>query len=553
MVDGAGQVEETDRTLRGGSPPLAFVLERLGDSVLDVAGTLDQERRVSQVLIHDADAGEIEPRTLVVILASFGQSVVASGKGAIADGARTLVVPSHVATDEVAELLGEGIVVVRRAPGEDPLLFIDSCRAAIVEWTNRPLIDIGSSRGDLSAFAESVAALLGGPIILEDANLNVLAYSAHGGPFDHGRDSAILGGRTPDEWVEFLESAGVLSELRTTGRIIDLPGGPHNSRRRLVVGLRDQQGFLGLLWLAEADVVFGAREVRMLERVATLAASQVRDFHAQVRERASAHATTVRRLLEGEAVSRSQLEEAGLRSGGEHALLGVRVHSAEPLAATDRGRLVDAVEIYCRAYRWRAATCIVGDTCFVVVGSPPESVDSDGASPTENLARGLADNCRRAVNRDVTVALSERAGELSSVPALMSQVERCIDLVLSDLDSPQSRVVTFSDLAERLAVNRVAAHLLADPSLPRRGLEALTTLDEGSEAAYRRTLVAYLQHLGNASRAAEELGVHVTTLRYRLNRIVESTGIRVDDPTTRLFYSLLLWGEQVKDAGLQDR
>jgi hypothetical protein len=529
--------------LATGPAPLQFVLERVGGSVVEVVGPA-AELKVSGVVLHEPGFGDVGPHTLAVVLRAPDGTVAASGLAAVEDGATMVVVPPDTGASDVAALASAGAVVLRRGPATDLVQLVDTCRAAVATWTRNQLADRGHARGDLSAFIEGVAALLGGPIILEDANLNVLAYSAHGGHFDHGRDSTILGGRTPDEWVEFLESDGALDHLRSSGAALEVSGGPRNARRRLVVGLRDQHGFLGLLWLAEDQVKLGARERAMLERVAAPAASQVRDFHAQVRAQASAHSSTVRRLLEGELVSRSMVEAAGLRASGRYELIGIRPQDGAGTIAADRARLVDAVEIYCRAYRWDAATCLVGETCFVVVGSDVDA--GDGSSPALKLARGLADNCRRAIGREVVVVVSDATESRSGLPGLTAQVEDCIELALRDPRLP--RLLVFRDRAERLAVHRAAVHLAVDPSLPERGLAALDALDTGSEGHYRRTLVAYLRHLGNVSRAAADLGVHVTTLRYRLHRLEEATGIQVDDVTTRLFYSLALWPDVIGES-----
>jgi hypothetical protein len=532
-----------------GPAPLAFIVERVGEAVSEVLGQV-VDQRVSGVVVHESGGGRIDPLTIAAVMLSSAGSVRSSGLAALRDGAAVLVVPAGSKAEELAELAAAGAIVLRRGPSTDLIQLVDGCRAAVADWTRDQLAEHGHARGDLSAFIEGVAALLGGPVILEDANLNVIAYSAHAGPYDHGRDSAILGGRTPDEWVEFLESDGMLDHLRSSGTALDVSGGPRNARRRLVVGMRDQHGFLGLLWLAEDQVELGDRERAMLERVAVPAALQVRDFHAQVRARASAHSSTVRRLLEGQLVSRSLIEAAGLRASGRYELIGVRpLDDVENATAADPIRLLDAVEIYCRAYRWDAATCLVGQTCFVIVGS--DDAAADGPSPALKLARGLADNCRRAIGREVVVVVTEPTASRGGLPALTGQAEACIELGLRDRRLP--RTLMFGEWSERLAVHRVAERLATEDALPARGLIALDELDAGSEGLYRRTLVVYLRHLGNVSRAASELGIHATTLRYRLHRLQEATGIDLDDVTTRLFYSLALWPDVVGESEAPER
>ena len=52
--------------------------------------------------------------------------------------------------------------------------------------------------------------------------------------------------------------------------------------------------------------------------------------------------------------------------------------------------------------------------------------------------------------------------------------------------------------------------------------------DEGTE--YIRTLRALLSHAFNQLETAEALGIHRTTLAYRLRRVQELTGLQLDDP-----------------------
>ncbi|WP_247048166.1 helix-turn-helix domain-containing protein [Arthrobacter rhizosphaerae] len=47
--------------------------------------------------------------------------------------------------------------------------------------------------------------------------------------------------------------------------------------------------------------------------------------------------------------------------------------------------------------------------------------------------------------------------------------------------------------------------------------------------------------MANAIVAAERLGLHVNTVRYRLSRVGTLFGLNLDDPETRLLLWLQLW------------
>ena len=77
----------------------------------------------------------------------------------------------------------------------------------------------------------------------------------------------------------------------------------------------------------------------------------------------------------------------------------------------------------------------------------------------------------------------------------------------------------------------------------RIGARRLAPLDELTPKARRRmeqTALAYVQHGGNAAAMARALGVHAQTARYRLTRLRELLGDKLDDPDSRLELELAL-------------
>src|SRR5690606_31226568 len=130
--------------------------------------------------------------------------------------------------------------------------------------------------GDLFALADAIAAMVGGPATLEDADFRVLAYSRFVGHMDPGRARAILGRRMPAEWAEYLGRIGALERLRTTGEVVDVTGGPHNANRRLIVSVRDGGRLLGIIWIAEVDRPLPDTAADALRRAAELAVPHYR-------------------------------------------------------------------------------------------------------------------------------------------------------------------------------------------------------------------------------------------------------------------------------------
>jgi DNA-binding PucR family transcriptional regulator len=98
-------------------------------------------------------------------------------------------------------------------------------------------------------------------------------------------------------------------------------------------------------------------------------------------------------------------------------------------------------------------------------------------------------------------------------------------------------------------VARADEHLLdlllsADPVLTRdlvtRHLAPLEALPVSVRRRIEPTLRAWLDTQGDVSAAAQALGVHAQTVRYRLAQVREAFGAALDDPKGRLAIALAL-------------
>ena len=66
------------------------------------------------------------------------------------------------------------------------------------------------------------------------------------------------------------------------------------------------------------------------------------------------------------------------------------------------------------------------------------------------------------------------------------------------------------------------------------GLRRLRDYDKQNHTAYTETLLSYLWHERNVVETSRDLFIHRNTLTYRINKIVEITGLDMDDPVLRL-------------------
>jgi DNA-binding PucR family transcriptional regulator len=386
---------------------------------------------------------------------------------------------------------------------------------------------------DLFAVADDMAAQVGGPVILEDSSFRVLAYSAFVGDMDRGRAEAILGRRIPDAWLEHLSTTGSLHRLRTTTDVVDLADGPWQARRRLITAVRAGRRQLGVVWVAEGDTPLPRRAAAALRRAADDAVPQLLRHLEQVdaeQERRSRH---VQALLAGESRAAESAAELGFVPGCTFVVLAVSSH-AEALAADPEDawiRLGDHVRLCCESFRRPATVTRFGRGALAVVAVPSESPDDSALRLGQEIVR-LAGSGPVA---PLHVAVSGTDAQLSAMPRLRDEAVGAMSVLG---DRPGSWCATFRDVETEVLVRDIVTRI--PPGTRLSGLDALVDHDARHGGDLVDTLREYLSACGSASGAAAQLGVHVTTLRHRLRRVGEVSGLRLDDPTVRLACDLFL-------------
>lgn len=394
----------------------------------------------------------------------------------------------------------------------------------------------GVALGDLVGLSEALADLLGGPIIIEDTSFRVLAYSSATGTVDHGRDAAILSKRIPTEWLKHLEDVGALETLLTSDKVIDVADGPYEARRRLLCAIRVDYNPLGILWLAEgAQPLHGDITEKMIVAARIAAPHLLRHQDENMGHRAG-QLKVLRRLIDTGLLSRATAEEIGLLPAEGYVMVALRCSDDAALSHSERNRVVASIDLYCQSYRWRSATTAIGHTiyCLLVLNR-----EQDPAQ-VYRLATGLATNAGRALlGRKVLTAVSQLGPELATVPRLRDQVEEVLE-VLNRSACLDRRVLQYKDAVPQILLNEVRDKLMTRAGGEFHKLDELRVHDEANGTGYLDTLRVYLQTFGNVKNAAVRLGLHPTTLRYRLRRITEISGLDFENDDERLLCQLLL-------------
>jgi PucR family transcriptional regulator, purine catabolism regulatory protein len=216
-----------------------------------------------------------------------------------------------------------------------------------------------------------------------------------------------------------------------------------------------------------------------------------------------------------------------------------RRHVAVALGSAVEGNQYAACSDTARDLQWlsqREGASVISTNYhrhFLVFASFSESISERTirAWLQEVLSSASAQRCSAGASRAVLIAEPPSA---SGIGALREIVHQALDAW--DLGQRISgRVSPY--YYEELGLYRLLANLRSQEEMQRfyqETLGALADYDAAHNAELVRTLEVFFRENTNASQTARALFVHRNTLNYRLQRIVEITGLDLDDAESRL-------------------
>jgi DNA-binding PucR family transcriptional regulator len=255
-----------------------------------------------------------------------------------------------------------------------------------------------------------------------------------------------------------------------------------------------------------------SRDLARLRSLSRELSTALAEFHeATSREPGSPGARALSRLVRGE--GRPQDEVLLAVPVEQSRLLWVSVPSGRHAE-----RLVDEV-----GADGRVVALIHGETEVLLL--VPDLPSRDGSSRSKEAAERVARQARALVTT-ATIGISSPLQTLHDLPSAVDEARGVAGF---------GQGFTFADDHwARLGVTGLADQLSRCLTIS-NPLSVLARNEMLSES-----VAAWLDHGRNVPAAAEALGLHPNTLRYRLNRVHEVTGLDLTDPDALLLAQLLL-------------
>jgi hypothetical protein len=498
------------------------VVDRVGPTVVGGAvGPTDAE--VGDILVTDP-AFPVPPRA--------GAMVVAPGFAWGTPACQGLVAAAADAGAAAVVLKGRSLPPADEAPV--PVVVIDPevDWSLVVSLLRTAATAVGASHdGEESLFglADAIASLCGGPVVLLDPAWRLIAYSG-GQPHDEVRSQTILARRAPAGALEGLRRTGAVEALRR-GEIVRLAEEEVTGLgQRYAVAARAGTEVLATIWWQPDGDVSDAEVRRGLRQGADLAALTLLRHSAGDRLAGASGAAAFRALLSGARTERLVADQLGVDLERGFVLAGLRPTAIEEneRAGTLR-RLVSMVRTHCDAYRVSCQVAAGPDAVYVLFEAPDVDQRRRAVHVVTDMHTRLQKSApHRAMVSSSYQSLAETAAMRQTVDELLVLSERRGWTALTDGDDVEAswRLEQFREVA------------LAHPSLLSGPIVRLGEHDRTEGTDFVTTLRAYFESVGDMRAVAEKLGVHVNTVRYRINKAQDIAHFSLDRADERLLAEL---------------
>ncbi|MEU1815909.1 helix-turn-helix domain-containing protein [Streptomyces roseifaciens] len=394
----------------------------------------------------------------------------------------------------------------------------------------------GPSLGDLNSLADAVAALVGGAVTIEDTESRVLAYSSTEENVDEHRRLTILGRRVPPWRVAAMREAGFFQALWAGDDVLHRPAHGQDPER-LVGAVRAGGEALGSIWVAAVAGRPLAPDAPEALRAAARAAAAHLLHHRTHSSDDRLVEDAARALLEDRGSVEVLAERASLPPREPCAVLAVGTGAAGHGGDGPSG-LHGLLALHCAAHGHRTVVVPAGGRTLVLL-SGLDRASGRAENQVTRLGQSLAHQLSATLGRPVRVGLGEVAPGLAGAPGSRRSAELTLR-ALTEAAGPRT-VARAVEVADTVGILHVleALHEVALPS--QTSVARLRTFDaEHSGSCLVETLRVYLDHFGDVSAASRMLGVHSNSLRYRLRRITQVSGLDMESPDARLLAQLQL-------------
>ncbi|KAA2261328.1 PucR family transcriptional regulator [Solihabitans fulvus] len=527
------------------------ILIALGEPLVEVlVAPRGLEAEVRDVVIQDPDdVPDPRPGDLVLVIGARGRAALPAVRAAGSRGAVAVAV--KMAETDHADLLREaavdaGVALLAVRPEVRWEQLEALARGVVSSARVTAEAEAGEVAGDLFSLAQTIAALTGGIVSIEDTANRVLAYSRSSDEVDELRRLSILGRQGPEPYMAMLREWGIYQRLRSGEDVVRIDERPElGIRRRIAVGIHAGAQPLGAIWVQESTQPLTEQAERALVGAARVTALRLIRHRNEPTASLRFRENLLAGLLDGRMDAESVAGQIGADPAKPAAVVVFALRAGDTAADRSelelrRAEMTGLISVHAAAYRRSALVTPLGTRTYVLLPDLPAVPDlSTGAAQPAvlGLTREIVAAARRHIGASVQAAVGSSVRWLGEVSESRQEADRVLDAMARDLDTD---VATLADVRAEVLISETLALLAEHQRVRDPRLTAILAHDAEQGSQLARSLLAYLDAFGDVRGAARELHVHPNTLRYRVRRAAEVGGLDLDDPKQRLFAQLQL-------------
>lgn len=383
----------------------------------------------------------------------------------------------------------------------------------------------------LDALAQWISVQSGTSVTIEDLHSRVVTYAVSGDAIDPIRTRTILDREVPAWRVQRLMASGFLPAVWRSDDVV-VRDADEEDPARMVIALKKGSETLGTMWamLEEDTDREGLRQLMLAVRdtasTLLLRTTLQAQYERHLQEAALAD------LVSGVMTPGLSASQFGWEAGARYVVAALGVDDVGPRA----------LAFHLCALRAGAVTVPTHSGLFVVIPV------REGEASEKEVAQDLQHQLRRVdrSGKSALVGLGRAVMSFADVGTSADEASSILEAVklgarLPDRSTSNGPTLLLADdVAASIALVRVAQILAPAASSISAPLHVLEDHDRRHRTPYVETITAVLNHPGNLSDAARALGIHLNTLRYRLDRITTAVGLDPRSADARLLLSLAL-------------
>ncbi|MFC8416466.1 helix-turn-helix domain-containing protein (plasmid) [Streptomyces coelicoflavus] len=521
---------------------VAAVLERLGRSLLShETGPVGEAQLFEHVtILSPVDDVPIPARAMVLGVGVHGARGIVQLLERIGDaGATALVVrgPAEIDVEVHARAMQASVSVLSLVGGASWLRLATLLQPRSAGGDD-PWAAVGTADTELDLFkiANSLSGLLDAPVTIEDRDSRILAFSADQVRADEARKASVLGQQVPGVYQTPLTDQGIFHRLYASARPVFIEPFMRGAKPRVAFRVSAADELLGSIWAVSEEPLSPVHEQAMMEAAHVAAIAMLRSRIAADAAHRMRLATVAALLQGGQPAWQAAQKLSAPRTvtGGYVLAAGLTHDGRVPVTATaGLDHVAGSLTMLLRGELPSAVCALLGDTIYGIV--PTYADEPADLATVRRLATGFVQRLGRDW-RGLVIGIGAPVHHLTDLNRsrddadLVLRVLRCS---AAGAGTPPLRLATREDVYGRSLVLRLS-DLLAGETLPHVGpLDRLRAYDRTHDAALLQTLRCWLDNFGDISAASEILHVHKNTLRYRLKRITEVTGVDLTDAEMR--------------------